>query len=351
MMKHGGLTLVMLAAAVLALIVSCGDDNPVGPGTPKDYPVYFYDGANYGWFFEYHPASNTIDSFYLGIVPSHRPTVSADGRQLYVSLDNLLAIVDLESHQVVKELPYTGATAVSRDGRFLAIMGQNLYILSLPGYSVVYHDTIGSGNGTFSVDGARLYCARFDPLTDSSTVVAIDLRHGRAATRSVPSSPSQALTHVIPSADESIWFLWYASFCSSRFRVYEHGRNVVVHEVGVVPGNGEMILSPDDRIVFYTNPGQMINLECPLPPSEIYAYDAAQNATAVISTVGIAGSPYDLWLSVGYLAMTPDNRWLVSADYGMPYILRFNMETRKFDSLTILTGERYIFGLACQSGM
>lgn len=66
-----------LGLCVLLLILACGD-KPTEPKPVKDYPVYFVDAQDDGnWFYEYHPATNAIDSFRLPYFTD--PIVSADG--------------------------------------------------------------------------------------------------------------------------------------------------------------------------------------------------------------------------------------------------------------------------------
>lgn len=351
MRRFGGVIMPLLAAAGLALIISCGDDNPVGPGTDEQYPVYFYNGVDDdGWFFRYFPNSNTVDSFYLPIQSSYEFRVSAYGEYLYVGSDYTLAVIDLESYQVIKELPYTGPVAVSPDDRHIAILGNGIRILRTSDYTPVFEDTLHTAYGAFSADGSRFYCPYGNYLPDSARILVVDIRRHR--TRTIAAPPGGQLTNVIPSDDESQLFLWYGlGSCASGFLVYDPHEDSVIFYDYLTPGNGKMILSADGNTVFYTNPGPWLDIGCCRAPSEIYAYNVAHNSVRAISTLGIIPPPDTLWLPMGELAVTPDNRWVVTANGGgWSYLLRLNVQKGEMDAYADITGSRRIVNLTCQSG-
>jgi len=349
MQRFCGIVLSLLAAIVYALIISCGDDNPSGPGMPEDYAIYFDDGAHEGWFYEFRPLTMTLDSFFLAIRPRARFTVSANGKLLFVGTEDALSVVDLRSRSVINELPYIGATTVSRDNRFLAVMGNGLYILNLADYSVLYSDTISSGHGAFSRDGNHFYCARYNRETDSSSVFVVDVRRHKARSYPVPSGPF--LNDVIPSADESRLFLTYqAGSCASIFMVYDFKHDSIIYADFLTPGNGRMLLTPDGKKVFYTNPGPQFDIGCPRAPSEIYVFDVATNTRGSISTLYLAPPPLDVYLPMGELAVTPDNvRLVTSHPGGFEFLLVLDINTMTFTECYNTGVLRQIFDLTCQS--
>lgn len=349
MRRFCGSVLYPLAAIVYALIISCGDDNPTGPAPTIDYPVYFFDGVDDdGWFFRYYPNSNTFDSFYLPVQIGYGFWVSAWGEYLYVGSDYSLPVVDLESHQIIKELPYSGRVAVSPDDRFIAILGNGIHILRTSDYAPVFEDTIPVAYGAFSRDGLRFYCPMGNYAPDSARVLVVDLLKHR--TRSIPTPSGALLTNVIPSDDEKRLYLWYElGSCASGFLVYDPSEDAILFYHYLTPGKGEMAMSADRKTVFYTNPGPWLDIGCCRAPSEIYAYDVATNSAKAISTLGVTPPPDTLWLPMGELAVTPDNRWIVTANGGgWSYLLRLNLHKGKMDAYADILGSRRIVNLTCQ---
>lgn len=344
-----GLLLAVVAVGI-TMSISCGGDNPTGPAPVKDYPVYFSDGAKDGWFFEYHPIANTVDSFYLGPERGYRFSISANGKRMYLERESTLDVVDLKSHTVVKELPFTGATTVSADNDYLAVVNNGIRILQTSDLSIVYEDTLHVAYGSFSADSRRFYCPYLDPLTDSQQVAVIDARHGRVRFIAVPTGPP--LTYAIPSTDESRLFLWYdIGSCASAFMVYDLRVDSILYYDYLNPGKGDMLVSPNGRLVYYSNPGPAWS-SCFPAPSEIYVCDIASNTSTSISTLGIVGSPYEQYLPMGELAITPDNRWLCMAHPGgFPFILRYDIRANSLDAYINVGRPRMIFYLACQSGI
>ena len=231
----------------------------------------------------------------------------------------------------------------------MAVLGDGIRILRTSDLFPIFEDTLHVAYGAFSSDGMRFYCPYGNYLTEPAQILVVDLRHHR--TRSIPVPSGAILTNVIPSADESRLYLWYElGSCASGFMVYDPREDSVLYYDQLTPGKGQMLLSPNGNIVFYTNPGPWLDIGCPHPPSKIYAYDARSNSSTTISTLGLVPAPFDKYLPMGELAITPDGDWLtMAADGGWPFILCLNMSTMTLEKYYEMNGSHQIMNLTCQN--
>jgi hypothetical protein len=148
-------TVILIAGGILGLcvyFVACDGNNPVVPDEPKDYVAYFRDGCVNGSYYGYHPATRQLDTF---MIPAHalwQLAVSADGKRLYAHGEESIGVVDIETIELLEELPYVGEIAFSPDNQLVAIQGFGLHILSTTDYSVFFEDTISVSGGCFSRD-------------------------------------------------------------------------------------------------------------------------------------------------------------------------------------------------------
>ncbi len=339
------------AAVLLALMISCGDDKPTGPGTATDYAVYFWDGAHTNWYYEYWPEANQIDSFYIPIISRRGIKVSADGKRLYLAGTDAVDVVDLNTRELTMELPYQGGLIVSPDNRRIAIVGENIDILRTSDYSVVYHDTTNTGSGTFSTDGRHLYCISQAGGRDIWAVRKIDVYQGRVEEERI--FTDGWLDQLAPSLDETKWFIYFfMGQCFSAFAVYDVHSDSLIYFVPLWPGLGELAVAPDGRTVYYTNPGPIFDIGCCRAPSAIYAYDIASNTSREISTLGVVPPPLDRWLPMGELAITPDNKYLVSAHYGgFEYLITLDISRERFIKYVDIGQPRLIYSLTCQNSV
>jgi len=350
---------IMIAGGILGLCLyfaACSGDGPVGPTEPKDYVVYFHDGASYfNVFYGYHTLTGALDSFTLPGELWKLMAVSADGKSLYLPEANSVAVADLDSKEIVANLPYKahGGVAVSPDGQLIAVLGDDLHILKTSDYSAVFHDTDLVSHGRFSADSRSFYCGSGGEVTRRAAYkVALD--SGFAVTRR--SFSDGTLTSIIPSIDQSRWFLYlYAGGGLSWFEVYDVAADSIVYRDFLICGTGELELTPDGRYVFYTHPGSML-YGCPDPTSfsTFSVFDAERNEIhKVIKTFMIDDSGDTVpVLPVRELAITPDGRWLVSA--GVEGGLGLNvMDVQKMEieRCVFLGYSKSVWYLTCQNSL
>jgi len=331
----------------------CGgkSDRISGPVEPVDYPVYFWEEVADNQFYSYHPLTNEIDSFFLPCQPKSPMTVSANGKLLFVNQSTSIAVVDLDSHDIIQELPYTGTIIPSPDGRWLAITGSNLYILRSTDYSVAFHDSVRAGKGSFSVDSKRLYCVsagtnipphvRIIDIDNNFDISTVFISGGLAK-------------NVIPSPDETLMFVYCDSgHCIDAFGVFSLESDSMIFWRTFMPGLGDLAMTPDGRHVFYSNPGPLIDFgECPLQTISFFRYDVSSNDVTEINTNSIFEDLDIPLLWVDGIEITPDGNWLVANQMaGSGILFALELGTGRFAHYVNLGGDygRIIQGLTCQS--
>ena len=347
-----GVALAAIALGSSLIVTGCSDDKAVAPIAPKDYAVYFGDGAIKNWYFEYHPLTNRVDSFYVPFQAWSGIDASADGTRLFIGGTASIAVVDLDSKTIVEELPYKGAVVVSPDNRWLAVTGDDLYILRASDYSVIFHDTTKTGwGGAFTPHGERFFCPAFDTVGFQNRILRVDIENGFAM--SVTDFPEERVGQIIPSPDEILWFIYLnPGYCSSEFRAYMPSADSTLAEGYLEAGKGGIAISPDGRCVFYTGPGPWIingPYICSPPVPEFYVYDVQANVTGVIGTTGIIEDSLSTELYMGDLAITPDGCWLVAVEgSGRDVVVAYDMTTLKLSKYARLGGVRQFHSLTCQ---
>jgi hypothetical protein len=332
MIKYSGLTLVILAATGLALIVSCGDDNPVGPGGGFEYPVYFFaegmNGTN-PMYYRYFPGSERIDSFYLPFVPTYHMSASADGRQLWVSGGDVTYVVDLRTKRVVSELPYNkNSVRFTPDNRYAAVETGDMYILRTDDFSPVFHEPGWIESGRFTTDGKRYYAIN---RPDSGYMV--DLEHDFRVTKK-----GFGITNLYAGAisrDETKWFLVMGvNYEWSFFLVYDLVADSFIFAHPLCPNPIQLATSPDGRYVYLTAGGSIIFTMC--QPSFSFAiYDVGRNemtseVQAPVSIPDFLGS----FLPLDDFIVTPDGRYLLGKWHeAFSYLLIYDLEKKEVKRL------------------
>ncbi len=331
MTKHSGLTLALLVAAGLALIVSCGDDNPVSPGTVFDCPVYFHGTLMNGenpMYYRYFPGSGRLDSFYLPFEPTNRMSVSADGKQLWVSGGDITYVVNLRTKRVIAELPYNKNSVVfSPDNRYAAVQTGDLFILETNGFAPVFHDPAWIESGGFSADGRRYYAIN---RPDSGYMV--DLEHGNQVTKK-GFGVSNLYAGAI-SRDETKWFLVMGvDYDWSLFMVYDLLADSFIYTHPYCPNPIHLQVSPDGQYVYITAGGSIFSF---CQPSFSFAiYDVGENeiVSEVQAPVSIPGyiAPF---LPLDHFVVTPDGKYLVGKWFAaFSYLLIYDLEKKEVKRL------------------
>lgn len=332
--------------AIAICVAGCDCDKPTEPKPEelKDYAVYFWGDGNTKKLFEYHPTTKVLDSFDLAYMPYKGVTVSADGSRLYLADRNSVVVLDTDSFSFIAELPYhsNSPVAVSPDNELIAVVGNDLQILRTSDYSVDFSDTSGVWSGRFSADSKTFYCLsngiyRLDLSNDSFPVVR-------------KSFANRGVIHVVPSTDQTTWFLYHhlPSTFVYAFEVYDVALDSVLFSEVLVPGAGEIAITPDGRYAFYSNPGTL--LIGPPAPSEFTIFDIRNNSVdEVVETSHVIDSLTPHMFLVGSMAVTPDGKWLVLLD-ALPshQLLLYDLERRSFVDYKFLGNDKDLMNLTVQ---
>jgi len=341
---------ILIAVGILGLCLyfaACDRDNPVEPPQPKDYAVYFHDGGSDGVYFSYHPLTAKLETFTLPADAWQQMAVSADGELLYIPELTTVAVVDIQSRTVLTRLPYkvTGGVAVSPDNQYLAVLGEDLHILRTTDYSVVFHDTgAWMSEGRFSADSRSFYCAS-GGVTSSEVAYRVRLDSSFAVTRKA--FPKGSVRYIVPSPDESKWYVYVLISCYAWFQVYDEILDSVIYCHPLPYGTGSLEMTRDGRYVFYTQPG---NFNCFFGPETLWVYDANHGETVVgLETFVDTGNADTIWWPVGDMVVTPDGRWLVGGgvlnELGLVIVdlVRMAVDT------TLYAGNKGVYYLCCQN--
>lgn len=340
------LSLIMTVGFV-AYFISC-NNKPTEP-TPTEYEDYvvlikegLYDHHS-NWLFLYHPTTNILDTAYLS-VPFGGFEISPDGKKLFVNIEDTIGIgvFDLDSLDykdslyVAEVLPYHSALAVSPDNKYLAVYGTDgLYLLSTVDYSIVFHDETIVTNGYFSSNSNRFY-----GCNDLSTYVfVIDLEDQNFPTSIV--NFGMLVTRIIPSPDETKWFLYLKLEGFYYFySVYEPETDSIIFNDTLIPGLGEIAITPNGNFVFYSNPGNMIMAGAPC----FWVYDAQKNEMVKrICTFEISETNPPI---VDHFTVTPDGNWLVFSGY--TFLITLDLGTLEIVHYTKIKNGGRIDQMGCQ---
>ena len=288
----------------------------------KDYPVYFADWGETSNIFIYHPGARTIDSVNVPYEIRSGITVSADGKRLYLGLRSSVVVVDAESFKFITELPYDpfSAVSVSPDNEYLAITGDDLYILRTSDYEVVFSDTDKTEHGRFSSDSRSFYCVAGWTSGIPGFVYKVDLSDGSFSVQR-KSFAGVGVFRVVPSLDETKWFLYLnVGLWTSTFEVYDVLEDSITFRQVLIPGLGDLALTPDGRRIYYTNPGSGNG------PTGLLGFTIFDVNTNVIDTVVEDADFFTgpTWAAhPNLLAITPDGRWLAMIGGSMALLVPF----------------------------
>ena len=317
---HKNYTRISLTAlAVLFAGQFACDDKGTEPKPPEpvDYPVYFSEPGFTPQLFVFHPETRQVDSVDIPWETRNGVTVSADGKLLYLAQTFSVLVVDTDSLSsitdslsFIAELPYDSddPVAVSPDNQLVAITGDDLTILRTSDYSVLFSDTDRTLNGQFSTDSKSFYCAAGWSSQTPGLVYKVDLSDSLfPVTRRL--FADGGVTHVIPSLDDSKWFLSLrVRTWTSAFEVYDVATDSIIFREILVPGSGQIAITPDGKRIFYNNPGRS-GTDPPAPPGfTIFDVEANKVDRLVEDLDFFSGST---WVAhPNAMAVTPDGRWL-----------------------------------------
>ena len=302
--------LIALAIVFVAVVILITCDKPFEPVKPIDYPFYLTDDAN-NQLFVFHPISNKLDSMNVPWNVDAAITVSADGKLLYVALGTSVLVVETDSLTTVNQLFYQHSRpiSVSPNNKLIAILGGTLYILRTSDYAVVYTDTTeySYADGNFSSDSKNFYCtSRLSPGAND-LVYKVDLSESP-----FPITRKEfaygAVTEVIPSVDQSKWFLYLAvGLWTYSFEVYDVNLDSIIFRDILVPGAGFHAATPDGKYVFYTSPGRSGEIA---PDPSFKVYDVEMNAIDATFTDSAYFCSGQVCVAPRNLSISPNSRWL-----------------------------------------
>ncbi|PWB72719.1 hypothetical protein C3F09_06250 [candidate division GN15 bacterium] len=303
-------------AVVLSSVLSCDSEPPTKPDQPKNYTVYI-GNYNDGRFWKYEPPNGILDSFHLPVMPEYIPHISADGEQIYVNCRDSIVAVNVSTMSVSKIWGQRlgGGVFASPDNRLLAITGFGLDVVRTSDNAVVFHDSTEVGYGRFSDDSRTFYANYDDPAKMDDGVYVLKLGATPTVKRSVFDGVSARL--IAPSADEKKWYIYFdINSDRSAFGVYDVATDSFPFFKYMSPGQGDMCKAPNDRYVFFTNPGTII--EGTPGTTSIFVYDTRAND--IVATIDAAGQygddPRSYNVCLDNLTITPDSRWLVGTAWG-----------------------------------
>jgi hypothetical protein len=318
-MKRSAALLVCLQKlmkfSVICLLVTvftslgCDEDKPTKPRPAKSYPVYTFDGADERTIYRYNPVTQELFKLPIDVPWVRSLAVSADGVYLYVSTVSDIVVFSAASFDTVTTLPYAGAMVISSDGRYVAVLGSNLRILSAADYSVVYHSPAPFYGGIFSDDGDRFYYGKQD------TVCAISIPDSTVSCHPVP----LWVVDLRISPDETLWYIYNVGLT-----VYDIDADSVILQDVFAHGAGSLEKTPGGGSVFYTSGWSAFPVQYP-PLSGFRIYDRAQNqVTAEISTIGIKDGVEPTIYPLRRICFTPDGEFAIlesAYSFGGPFVV------------------------------
>ncbi|MFH1372781.1 MAG: hypothetical protein ABII79_03190 [bacterium] len=338
-------------AAVLAGLVlylsACNGDKPTGPPQPKDYVVYFDDSGNPGWIYAYHVGSDLLDSFQVAVGSLRGLTVSADGKKLYLALQDSCFMLEIGNPQNLTKLPYDagGGIAVSPDNRLVAIQGNDLYVLSTSDYSVVFHDTDQTYWGTFSYDSRTFYGSRYRDY-----VYRVEVKGSKPPVRR--QFTDFVFTWVRPSPNEHYWYIYAGwGLCHMAVQLFDVGADSVVFSYHFEPGNGQLELTPDGQRLFFTYPDMTISY-CWPPSTSLSVLNTGSRAVEHVNIIvdSLYGTQPSL-LYLSHIEITPDGRFLVGIDRDIAMLVLVDVETLQVIRHRRIGDPKEPSGFTCQKAL
>jgi hypothetical protein len=244
---------------------------------------------------------------------------------MYVPLRDSVAVIEIGAVSGTSIWP-TGVEAgviVSRGERYIALLGNDLRILRSSDWAVVFHDTSAVFRGCFSVDENKFYAVVPTPPSGRK-VLQIAIADSTVSDLGV--LPDGGLPQIIASKEQGRFYLYYGTGAyTSKFVHYDVTHDTVLYERTLQPGDGGMAITPDERYLFYTSPGQIItNPGGPEGWPYIGVYDCRTlQALPDLSTAGVYDtSGQSIEEIMKLLQVTSDGKWLVGLSlYGKNFAL------------------------------
>jgi hypothetical protein len=346
---------VLAVALILGLgiyFTGCSKKGTEPEPTTKQYPVYFIAGdpniADDELCYQYYPGTGEIDSFPLLVWPNRHMSVSADGKQLWISTYDTIYVFDIETKSIVGEISLTSGwtkAVFSSDNRLAAFSYTELFIIDAHDYSVIFSDTSATlfGSGHFSFNGERYYTTY-----NGNHAYVIDLSDNINVTHHLFDNLG-FIQEILPSIDETLWFIvTRATAYHSGFFVYDTSIDSIIYSELIAPQPVRIKRSPCGKNVYLTAGGTLNSID-PFPFS-FAIFDIQTNQ--FIDEVNIAMEDISWpYFPLDHFVVTPDGRYLMGRWFVEPwYIAVYDFLCQ--DTVSIIRlGEKYSGIIECQVGL
>ena len=340
----------ILVLAVVCLWGGCGD-SPTGPGTAKDYPVYFNSGTSMEDYYRFYPRSGRVDTFSVDHDSERALAVSVDGTRLYLASYGGVAVISADSLEYLADLPYEanpGGVALSPDGKLVAVAGDGLYVLRTSDYSVLFSDTVVVGHAVFSHDSRTLYCiGGYSSASPQPYIYRLVVADSTCTLTVLFPQWNGHPWRILPSIAGDRWFLILRrGQYDFVFAVYDVAGDSIVFEDYQSPGSGDLAQSKDGKFAFYSNPGTMFI--GPPPPSSFTVFNVDENRIEKVVSTAELQSATPGYFPIGSLAVTPDGCYLVGlAGPGGGEFILFDLGKLEIEDNLLMT-TTYLGEVVCQ---
>jgi len=357
-----GVAVLICAALWFGLPFTGCDESPfepVEPEEPKDYRVWFWDGTDGSKIFSYHPTHRMLDSVEIPWEPSDGLTVSPDGQLLYLSERSLgvVVVIDTDSMHLVDQFEYRAKypVIISPNGEYIAIPGENLWIVRIADHSLVFLDTVRATDGQFALDSKSFhYITGWSSGSNGPHVrtVIISDTGNTMSEKFFNFSEFGGPIRVATVHDDSKWILYFAKGTIGYFAFYDVYLDSLVFVQSLMPGHGEFEHIVGDRFVYYTNPGTWNSMA--LPDTFVTTYDLVANELLDVIECPRYLETYPF--IPGDMAITPDKHWMVilHASPGSQFYL-YDLQEGKLVDYRLFGGPfgdpKWITGLTVQQNL
>ncbi|MBN1211516.1 MAG: hypothetical protein JXA92_02980 [candidate division Zixibacteria bacterium] len=272
--------------------------------------------------------------------------------RFYIPSGDIVAVIDANTLETITELPYPAdEVAVSPDGQKIALLGGYLYILNTSDFAVVFADSnlYYVENGIFSKDSKTFYFS-----TRTSHLNYLSLNGAVELTREIISTPNNKFTvwSVIPSSTCNKLYLYlkhYEEQYLFSFSVYDKALDSIIFTDSLIPGEGNIALTNDERYLIYTNPGRN-DFTYPDPPFTFKIFNTGTlQIEDEISTILTSNKNDTVYFSVNEICLTPDNKLLLGT--GLledDEVIICNLRKKEIEQTISLGGYRYLKRPTCQ---
>lgn len=333
------------------LVVGCSDKG-TEPKPPeiKDYLVHFTDTED-NILFSYNPATRSLDS---SVFPFRITGIKAtpDGRELYLITMDSTVIYDLKSKTITVFSRPQVSVAFSPDGLLYVRQGRPIQVLRRTDDSAIFQDTSLAFGVHFSDDN-RIIVGMTPSASGSKSIgYRADLNSSSDIFRRTFAGN---LMLILPTTDGAKWFLLELVFGDIwSFETYDVSTDSIVFSMNFAPGWGWMALTPDNKYLFYTNPGDIISHGGPESPNTITVFDVERNTILKEIPTGtlVPTDSGDVWMDfpVSLIHVTADGRWLVGLGaYPFGIVVTVDIQSLEVVRYEVLGMPRQLFYLSTQS--